>query len=229
MNKFYLAVMSVVVSSSIYATQTLNSSSTVAKIASKSEVIIQDTNCAPDSPCDIVSKTSTKILEIVNKGVAQSETVELINNIVAPQFDFLLMTKYVLGKNWKLANQDQQKQLVALFKDLLIYTYSTALSKFKGAQITIKSSNITEKKAAVFSEVRLPNSSGNSQPIKVEYDMAKLGSAIPWKAYDIKIETASLVTAYRNQFNDIVQTSKIDGLITQLQTKITSLKSSRKK
>jgi phospholipid transport system substrate-binding protein len=130
-----------------------------------------------------------------------------------------------MGNNWKLATPEQQQQLVELFKQLLIYTYSTALSKFKGAQITITSSTILDaKKSNVISQVLLPSANGNAQPVKVEYDLAKLSDDASWKAYDIKIENASLVTTYRNQFNEVVQSSKIEGLIKQLQTKVNSLK-----
>ncbi|MBP9742479.1 MAG: ABC transporter substrate-binding protein [Burkholderiales bacterium] len=191
----------------------------------KSEVTVTAASCEADSPCRVVSDTSKKVLDAVNKGVPQNQTVSLINTIAAPQFEFTLMTKYALGNNWKLATAEQQQQLVELFKQLLIYTYSTALSKFKGAQINITSSTIDGKKAQVMSLVVMPSTtSNNNQPIKVEYDLARLSSSSGWKAYDIKIENASLVTTYRNQFNEIVQTSKIDGLIKQLQTKVTSLK-----
>lgn len=191
----------------------------------KSEVTVSAAACDVDSPCRVVSDTSKKVLDAVNRGVPQNQTVALINTVAAPQFEFNLMTKYALGNNWKLATAEQQQQLVELFKQLLIYTYSTALSKFKGAQINITSSTIDGKKAQVMSMVVMPNStSNNSQPIKVEYDLARLSSSSGWKAYDIKIENASLVTTYRNQFNEIVQNSKIDGLIKQLQTKVTSLK-----
>lgn len=136
------------------------------------------------------------------------------------------MTKYALANNWKLATSEQKTQLVNLFKQLLVFTYSAAISKFKNAQITILTDTIDGKgeTSAVVSQVILPNT-GSAQPIKVEYDLAKPKSASSWKAYDIKIENTSLVTTYRTQFNDVIQTSKVDGLIKQLQTKIATLQS----
>ncbi|MDQ5920059.1 MAG: phospholipid transport system substrate-binding protein [Pseudomonadota bacterium] len=227
MNKKHLFLGFFVISFSVYSAEK-SASAPVAEsmILNKSEVTITAASCESDSPCRVVSDTSKKVLEAVNRGVPQNQTITLINNVAAPQFDFTLMTKYALGNNWKLANPEQQQQLVELFKQLLIYTYSTALSKFKGAQINITSSSIDGKKAEVMSQVLMPavNPSNPNQPIKVEYDLAKPSGAAGWKAYDIKIENASLVTTYRNQFNDVVQSSKIEGLIKQLQTKVASLK-----
>ena len=183
------------------------------------------------SPCFIVKNTSDKVLNAVDNGVSHRQIMSLIKNVVTPQFDFSLMTKYALGNNWKLATSDQQTQLVETFKQLLVFTYSTALSKFKGAKIVINNeiinTNNNISKATVVSLVNLPNSPNNAQPIKVEYDLAQTGENKTWKAYDIKIENASLVTTYRNQFNDIIVSSNVEGLIKQLKTKVATLQKSK--
>ena len=181
--------------------------------------------CDNGTPCYLVKDTSTKVLNAVNHGVTHKQIMSLIKTVVTPQFDFTLMTRYALGNNWKLATPEQQKQLIETFKQLLIFTYSTALSKFNGATIIINNETINANKAFVVSLVSLPNSQNNTQPIKVEYDLAKTGENGTWKAYDIKIENASLVTTYRNQFNDIIVSSNINGLIKQLKAKVTTLQS----
>lgn len=222
MKRIYFSLMCLGISFNTFAT--MDASAPVAR-KTTAGIVVSVSSCESTSPCGVVTDTSNKVLDAVNKGLPQSETIPLIQTVVIPQFDFTLMTRYALGNNWKLATAPQQQQLVELFKQLLIYTYSTALSKFKGAQITITSSNVVDdKKAEVVSQVVLPNANGNAQPVKVEYDLAKTSPANPWKAYDIKIENASLVTTYRNQFNEVVQSSKIEGLIKQLQTKVASLK-----
>jgi phospholipid transport system substrate-binding protein len=183
--------------------------------------------CGLGTACMVVSDTTNKAIELINKDAANQMT-----NVVTSQFDFTLMTKFAMGNNWKLATPEQQAKLVSLFKQLLVYTYSTALSKFKGAKTNIVSATVSTldpkkpdlQKSSVVSQVILANSSNNT-PIKVEYDLAN--STGSWKAYDIKIENASLVTTYRTQFNEVVQNSKVTGLIKQLQDKIDSLQKTK--
>ena len=137
------------------------------------------------------------------------------------------MTKFAMGNNWKLATPVQQKELVRLFQNLLIFTYSSALSGFRGAEISINSVSYRKSTASVMTKVLLPNTQ-NNQSISVEYDLAGTiveSQPTTWKAYDIKIENTSLVTTYRTQFNDIIQSNKVDGLIKQLQNKVSNLKS----
>ncbi len=232
MTKLYFSLLCLSLGFNVYASA--NASATLAsaptKVAASAatkaarSVVTVNIPCEPNSPCDVVTDTSKQVLDAVNKGLAPSQTMSLIQAVIAPQFDFTLMTKYALGNNWKLATPEQQTQLVDLFKQLLIYTYSSALSKFRNAQITITKGSSDERKSSIISEVLLPSTGNNTQPILVEYDLAKTAPTNPWRAYDVKIENASLVTTYRNQFNDIVQSSKIDGLIKQLQAKVTSLK-----
>lgn len=239
MKKIYLALIFAGLSLTTYAATTASSApmkpvtsgtkaaikpaASAAKVKASNGVIV-NVPCDDGSPCAVISDTSKRVLDVVNKGVPPSQTMSLIQAVILPQFDFTLMTKYAMGNNWKLATPEQQAQLVDLFKQLLVYTYSSALSKFKDASITITKSSVEDKKAAVISEVILPNSGTNTQPVLVEYDLAKSPATAPWRAYDIKIENASLVTTYRNQFNDVVQSSKVEGLIKQLQTKVNSLK-----
>jgi phospholipid transport system substrate-binding protein len=218
------SITTVAASKPVSATKDAASKPATAAKEFVSGVIVDITQCEPTSPCGVVSDTTKKVLEAVNKGVPKSKTANLINTAAAPQFDFNLMTRYAMGNNWKLASNDEQNELVDLFKELLIYTYSTALSKFKGAQITLTNSTIDGKKPKVITQVLLPSANPNAQPIKVEYDLAKVSEDASWKAYDIKIENASLITTYRNQFNEVVQSDKIEGLIKQLQTKVNALK-----
>jgi phospholipid transport system substrate-binding protein len=195
-------------------------SGTVRSDSQEDLTIADSVDCEEGTPCIVVSSTSKQVLSEVN-----SNRISAVTHTVTPHFDFRLMTKYALGNNWKSATEDQREQLVELFKELLIYTYSTALSKFGGSKINITSSTINAngKTAVVVSQVSLPSSATNntSQPVKVEYNLANTTGA--WMAYDIKIENASLVTTYRNQFNEIVQKEQISGLIKQLQTKVKQL------
>jgi len=53
-----------------------------------------------------------------------------------------------------------------------------------------------------------------TESIAVDYEMEK--TADGWKAFDLSVEGASLVTTYRSTFADQVQQSGIDGLIKML-------------
>ncbi|HLX53866.1 MAG TPA: ABC transporter substrate-binding protein [Aquella sp.] len=203
-----------------------SSTATSSTTSSATVTVANSLACGAGTACFVVSDTSNRAIALINRN-AEAQMM----NVVISQFDFKLMTKYAMGNNWKLAKEDEQTKLVSLFQQLLVKTYSTALSKFKGASTNIISATVSTpdpskpkiQKTEVVCQITLPNSEKNT-PIKVEYDLAN--NTGPWKAYDIKIENASLVTTYRTQFNDVVQNKKIPGLIQQLQDKVNSLQAS---
>ena len=51
-------------------------------------------------------------------------------------------------------------------------------------------------------------------PIQIDYSMAKTPEG--WKAYDVIVGGVSLVTNYRDEFNDQIKAGGVDGLIKTL-------------
>jgi len=60
----------------------------------------------------------------------------LVNEIVIPHFDFVSMSKWVLGKkNWRGASKGQRDKFVEEFRTLLIRTYAKALLEYSDEEI----------------------------------------------------------------------------------------------
>jgi phospholipid transport system substrate-binding protein len=57
--------------------------------------------------------------------------VELVDKKIVPYTDMRRTTEMAMGPNWKKATPEQQNQLVMEFKNLLIRTYSGALSQLR--------------------------------------------------------------------------------------------------
>jgi phospholipid transport system substrate-binding protein len=199
--------------------------------AGKAVVVVATSagSCADGTPCEVIKSSAQTLSDAVNQNISEKKAVSMIQNSIVPQIDFTIMTRLAMGAQWKQATPDQQTQIVGLFKQMLVYSYTNALSKLKGAQVSISSSTISgekQNKAIVNSSLKMPNNGdSNNQPINIEYDLAKIGSA--WKIYDVKIEKVSIVTTYRTQFNDEVQKDGVNGLIAQLQTKVNNLKGNK--
>lgn len=194
--------------------------------ADDTTITINAKDCSDDTPCSVIKSSANTLSQALNSNASQKQTLTTIQNSVVPHIDFTMMTKRALGQNAKLATPEQLTQVTNLFKQLLVNTYSTALSKFKGATVVIASSSIDSNKpymGVVTSTITMPNND-KAQPINVEYDLTNKTSNNAWKIYDVKIENVSITNTYRSQFNDIVQKNGINGLIEQLKTKVNTAK-----
>jgi phospholipid transport system substrate-binding protein len=156
---------------------------------------------------------------------SQTKFAELLEQKVAPHFDFERMTRLAVGRGWRQATPEQQKALVEQFHNLLIRTYATAYTAYKDIAIDVKPLRMqpSDSDVQVRTEIKVPD----GQPVGVDYSMYKSGS--DWKIYDVAVEGVSLVTTYRSTFADEIRQGGIDGLIKSLQTKNTLPASGTKK
>jgi phospholipid transport system substrate-binding protein len=150
------------------------------------------------------------------KAGSQAKFAELLEQKVAPHFDFERMARLAVGRGWRQASPEQQKTLVEQFRSLLIRSYSTAYTAYKDIVIDVKPVRMqpNDNDVQVRTEIKVPN---GGQPISVDYSMYKAGS--DWKIYDVTVEGVSLVTTYRSTFADEIRQSGVDGLIKSLQEK----------
>jgi phospholipid transport system substrate-binding protein len=140
---------------------------------------------------------------------------QLIESKLVPHFDTTRMTALAMGRNWRSATPEQQKQLTEQFQSLLIRTYSNALTNYRDNKMNYKPlrMNPGDTDVVVRTEVTQPGQA----PVQIDYSMEKTPGG--WKAYDVVVAGVSLVTNYRDEFNDMVKNSGIDGLIKALAAK----------
>ena len=78
----------------------------------------------------------------------------LVDELASPLFDFNYISKLVLAKSWKSANEDQRARFAVEFKRLLIVTYATALFKYTGEEkMEFTGTKIKERKGKNFATV----------------------------------------------------------------------------
>jgi phospholipid transport system substrate-binding protein len=175
---------------------------------------------AQEAPDALVKRVAEDVLSTIRsdkdlQAGNQAKVKELIETRLAPNFDFARMTALAVGRNWRNANPEQQQQLTDQFRTLLVRTYSGALTGYRDNTMDYKPlrMNPGDSEVIVRTEVRRPGQA----PVQIDYNMTKTPES--WKAYDVVVAGVSLVTNYRDEFNDIVRNSGIDGLIKALDTK----------
>jgi len=196
------------------------------KIVLKSALVLISALAAPLSiardvaPDVLLKEVTLEVIAIIrqDKDIQAgnpAKVADLVETRILPLFDFTRMTQIAVARNWRLATPEQQKALTTEFKTLLVRTYSTALSSYRGQVIEFKRlrkvSGDTE--VTVNSVMKQPG----TEPLTMDYDMEK--TAAGWKVYDIKIDGVSLITTYRETFAGKVREGGVDGLIKSLSDK----------
>ena len=138
--------------------------------------------------------------------------VDLVEKKIVPYTDMRRTTEMAMGQNWKKATPEQQTQLVSEFKNLLIRTYSGALSQLRDQTIQFKPLRAApDDKEVVVKTVVI----GRGDPAPLDYRLEKTANG--WRVYDMNIMGVWLVEAYRNQFANQISQNGVEGLVKFLQ------------
>ena len=168
---------------------------------------------AQDDPAALVRDTTDRVLAELKsrENVDAATAFELVREIVLPHFDFELMSRFVLARNWQQATPEQQQRFVEEFRTLLIRTYGVSLSEYSGQEIRYLPVHDTSgKRVTVRPEILQPG--GPSIPLHHQLYRGPEG----WKVFDVVIEGVSLVQNYRGEFAAEISRNGIDHLIERL-------------
>ena len=175
---------------------------------------------AQEAPEVLVKRVTLEVVQTIKgdpkvQAGDQPRIREVIESRLLPNFDFERMTALAMGRNWRTATPEQQKQLVDQFRTLLVRTYSGALNQYRDQAIDFKPlrADASATDVIVRTEVVRPGQA----PVQIDYGMGKKDGA--WKAYDVIVGGVSLVTNYRDEFSGQVQSGGVDGLIKTLTAK----------
>jgi phospholipid transport system substrate-binding protein len=175
---------------------------------------------AQEAPDAMVKRVSQEVLVIIKSDPKvqagdQARIREVVETKLLPNFDFERLTALAMGRNWRQAAPEQQKQLVEQFRTLLVRTYSGALTQYRDQTMDYKPLRADANATEVTVKTEVIRQGG--APVPIDYAMAKTPQG--WKVYDIIVGGVSLVTNYRDEFNEQIKNGGVDGLIKTLQKK----------
>ena len=171
-------------------------------------------------PDDLVRKVTADVMASYSSDKQlqsgdRKQALALAEQKVLPHVDFREAAQLAMGRSWALANPAQQAQIVNEFRAMLVRIYSNAIGIYRGQ--TMKVLPVRMPAGATEAVVRNQYISEGRPPVPVEYAMRKTPEG--WKIYDITVEGVSLVLTYRAEFENVVRTSGIEGLLKRLAEK----------
>lgn len=155
------------------------------------------------------------VLKIARSPVSEAQKVKQIESYADRYLDYERISALAVGAPWRDFSAKQKSEFISAFKEMIISMYShSALVGAADARVKLLP-KMTENgnKYDVFSEVQ--TKSGTKY--EVAYQLYQIGSI--YKIYNIRVDGASLVTIYRNQFGELIKQKGIDGAIATVKSK----------
>ncbi len=170
---------------------------------------------SPDSGIKTMVSTVLSALESdITLTKNRKRMLNLVENFVAPQFDFREMTRLTAGKYWPQATTEQRQALTNEYRTLLIHTIARALSHYSGERVTYPSpARVSDHEAEVDTLVVATDGS----TFKMVFFLWETPHG--WKIRDVRIDDISLMETYRLNFYVEAEIGGINHLMKTLAEK----------
>ncbi len=178
---------------------------------------------AEDSPKAALSTTIDSILALLrDKALSgpekKDERREKIRALLNERFDFAEMGKRSLAKHWRKRTDDEKKEFVSIFSDLLEASYIGKIEKYTNEKVTYDSEKIKKKKYGVVA------TSIVTEKVDIPIDYKLINKKGTWLVYDVTIEGVSFVSTYRSQYDGSITRDSYEKLVEQMKAKLEEVK-----
>ena len=171
---------------------------------------------AAETPTDTVKGAIEQVIAgLKGHNLEREARWASIGRIINDRFDFRSMSQSVLATNWQDATAEEKRQFVEYFSQYLEVTYRTKIESYSDQRVEYLAEQVRKDRATVDTAVV---TSAKRIPITYRLKLTK-GK---WVAYDVVIEGISLVNNYRSTFSAIVKAGGMDGLLTDLEGRISN-------
>jgi phospholipid transport system substrate-binding protein len=141
-----------------------------------------------------------RTVEVLSNKVPRAERLARFRELYQRDFDGPGIARFVLGRYWRSASEQEQQEYLKLFQDYVVFVYGTRLSDFNGETFKVRGSRTDESGTIVSTDIISPK---GDAPIKVDWRLITDHGA--FKINDVIIEGISMLVTQRSEFASVIQ------------------------
>jgi len=172
---------------------------------------------AAADPTALISNLGSRALEVLGKDATQTQRMARFRDLLREDFDVPGIGRFVLGRYWNTATEEQRAEFVKLFEDYIALAYATRLAEYTGETFKVTGSRPDADGAIVSSQILRP---AGAAPVKVDWRVTGRNGA--YKINDVSVDGISMAVTQRSEFASVIQHNggQVQGLITMLRERI---------
>jgi len=133
-------------------------------------------------------------------------------SLLLSYFDVPLITRLVVGRYWRKANEEQKEAFSTVFEQHIIKVYTSQLGVYRDEKVELRNvAARTDKDTIVGTEV-MRNA---DPPLRIDWLVRESNGN--YRIIDVAAEGVSMMTTKRSEFSSVIARDGIDGLIEQLE------------
>jgi phospholipid transport system substrate-binding protein len=174
------------------------------------------------NPADAVAfmnKLWDRAVEVLNNKTDPTIREARFRELFHTDFDCPGIARFVLGRYWRAASEEEQHEFVKLFEDYVVFVYTARLSNFGGEALKVRGSRSDGDGVIVSTDVIGP---GGVSTMKIDWRLVAGNGT--YKISDVIVEGISMMVTQRSEFASVVQRNggQVRGLIAMMREKAAS-------
>ncbi len=159
-----------------------------------------------------VRGVASDVLDIVKGGGSTDAQQEALLGVVNRSVDIDFVAKFVLGRHWRSATDDQRQRYLVAYRPFLKKNYVSRLTRYSGQKFKVNGARQDSDGSYV---VTMDIIDPNAANVAMLYRVVEQGG--DYLISDIVVEGVSLLATQRSEFNSIAQSKGVDYLIQALE------------
>jgi len=147
-----------------------------------------------------MNKLWDQTVEVLSKKSPSAERLARFRQLFQADFDVPGIARFVLGRYWRSASEQEQQEYLKLFEDYVVFVYGTRLSSFNGETFKVRGSRADDSGTIVSTDIISPK---GEAPIKVDWRLITDHGS--FKINDVIIEGISMLVTQRSEFASVIQ------------------------
>lgn len=162
-----------------------------------------------------MGNTIDKVLMILkDSNMPKEKKSEEIINLMDPIFDYELMSRLSLGKQWNLLSKEKKEDFVKTFTEKLKNSYVEKLDLYTDELVEILGKE-QPKANRIILRTQLV---GKEEKYQINYKFYEK-SKDSWLIYDVDLLGVSIIQTYRKQFSGFLKDKNFEELLSFLKDK----------
>lgn len=143
-----------------------------------------------------------------------SGRIQTLAPAVDADFDLPYLAQRVLRRQWKDLTEDQRKQFIDTFRELVVGTYASQFARYGGESFTtLDTQDLADGTRLVHAKLSLPR----GEPVSFDYVLHDSGG---WQIVNVVADGVSDLALRSTQYDRAFKAGGFDGLMKLLQTQI---------
>lgn len=143
----------------------------------------------------------------------ERKLVDIFGNSV----DVKWVGRFVLGKYWRRASDEQKARYNQYYRPFLLHSYASRFNEYRGETFDVSDANPLKKEGEYEVRTRILRPQG--EPVQVNYRVRPDESGNHFLIFDVVVEGVSLLATQRSEFAALIDRKGLDHLIDRLEAR----------